>query len=104
MPNHTTIEWTWRRLPDGSLLPGYTFNIVWGCMKVSEECKHCYAEGIATRYGQHVWGPAATTERRTLSASRWLQPLIWNRRAEQSGHRLSVFCSSMADVYEDHPT
>src|SRR5213082_1090648 len=43
----TTIEWTWRRLPDGTLLPGYTFNPWWGCCKVSQECTHCYAEGIA---------------------------------------------------------
>ena len=100
----TSIQWTWRRLPDWTLLEGYTFNIVWGCMKVSEECKNCYAEGIAAHYGHDVWGPASTTERRTMSESYWRQPLTWNRKAERLGHRASVFCSSMADTFEDHPT
>jgi protein gp37 len=55
----TTIEWTHRHLPDGRVLPGYTFNIVWGCVKVSEGCKHCYADTLASRYGdeQHSGGP-----------------------------------------------
>src|SRR6266581_9303031 len=100
----TTIQWTWRRLPDGTWVPGYTFNIAWGCLKVSEECKFCYAEGIAAHYGYPVWGPAATTTRRTFGESYWRQPLGWNRKAEQLGHRASVFCSSMANVFEEHPT
>jgi protein gp37 len=99
----TTIEWTHRRLADGTIIPGYTFNIAWGCQKVSEECHHCYAEGIANRYGMKLWGPAATTTRRTMSAKYWQEPSRWNREAEQQGHRRSVFCSSMADVYENHP-
>jgi len=100
----TTIQWTWRQLPDGTMLEGYTFNLVWGCLKVSEECKNCYAEGIAAHYGHNVWGPASTTERRTFGESYWRKPLLWNRKAQEQGHRASVFCSSMADVYEDHPT
>ncbi len=99
----TSIEWTHRRLADGTCVPGYTFNIVWGCVKVSEECWNCYAEGIANRYGMKLWGPAATTTRRTFGAKHWQEPLIWNREAEKQGHRRSVFCSSMADVFEDHP-
>lgn len=99
----TTIEWTHRQLPDGIVIPGYTFNIAWGCQKVSEECKHCYAEGIANRYGIRVWGPAHTTTRRTFGVLHWQEPLIWNRQAQRAGHRRSVFCSSMADVFEAHP-
>jgi len=72
-------------------------------LKVSEECHHCYAEGIAHHYGHDVWGPAATTPRRLFGAKHWQEPLLWNRQAEQAGHRRSVFCASMADVYEDHP-
>lgn len=100
---HTRIEWTWRRLPDGTLIQGYTFNPWWGCLKVSEECRFCYAEGIAHRYGYAVWGPASTTLRRFFGPAHWQEPLRWNRQAAQEGHIRSVFCASMADVYEDHP-
>jgi protein gp37 len=99
----TRIQWTWRQLPDGSWLPGYSWNPWWGCLKVSEECRYCYAEGIARRYGHEVWGPASTTTRRFFSDAHWQEPLRWNRQAAQAGHRRSVFCASMADVYEDHP-
>lgn len=99
----TTIEWTHRTLPDGTIIPGYTFNIAWGCMKVSEECRNCYAEGIANHYGMRLWGPASTTQRRTFGVKHWSEPLTWNREAERAGHRRSVFCSSMADVFEEHP-
>src|SRR5581483_10937070 len=99
----TTIECTQRQLPDGMIIPGYTFNIAWGCLKVSEECRNCYAEGIASRYGMKLWGPVETTIRRTFGPKHWHEPLLWNREAKQQGHRRSVFCSSMADVFEDHP-
>src|ERR1022692_3346470 len=96
----TTIEWTWRLLPDGTRIPGYTFNIVWGCTKVSEGCKHCYADALAQRYGIHAWGPLA--ERRTFGEKYWANPLKWNREAARTGHRRNVFCSSMADAFEEH--
>ena len=99
----TTIQWTWRQVPDGTWIPGYTFNPWWGCLKVSEECHHCYAEDIARHYGHHVWGPSATTARRRFGEKHWQEPLRWNRQAQQAGYRRSVFCASMADVYEDHP-
>ncbi|MEO9030504.1 MAG: DUF5131 family protein [Ktedonobacteraceae bacterium] len=99
----TVIQWTWRRLPDGTWVKGYSWNPWWGCLKVSEECHHCYAEGIARHYGHQVWGPAATTPRRHFGDKHWQEPLQWNRQAEQAGHRRSVFCASMADLYEDHP-
>jgi protein gp37 len=99
----TTIEWTARRLPSGLMIIGYTFNPWWGCCKVSQECKHCYAEGIATRYGHRVWGPAQTTARRFFGEAHWREPLSWNAEAAQQGHRRNVFCASMADVFEDHP-
>jgi protein gp37 len=101
----TTIEWTHRRIPRpfgrSLCVPGYTFNIVWGCVKVSEECRDCYAETIASHYGFDVWGP--TKGRRTFGEAYWARPLTWNRQAERQGYRRLVFCSSMADTYEDHP-
>lgn len=93
MAKDSAIEWT-----------HHTFNIVWGCLKISPGCEHCYAETLAKRYGHDVWGPAKTTERRTMSESYWKQPLIWNKVAKALEQRQRVFCSSMADVFEDHPT
>ncbi|MDB4893448.1 MAG: hypothetical protein JWL61_5303 [Gemmatimonadetes bacterium] len=89
----TGIEWT-----------HHTFNIVWGCVRVSPGCEHCYAEGQSKRYGHAVWGPAKTTPRRVLSASYWNEPLRWNAKAAAAGERKRVFCGSMCDWAEDHPT
>lgn len=103
----TEIQWTWRRisLPDEKIqvVKGYTYNPWWGCIKVSEECKHCYAEDIAHHYGHDVWGPSVNTPRRLFKEKHWQEPLTWNCQAGKQGHRRSVFCASMADVYEDHP-
>ena len=89
----TGIEWT-----------DYSFNLAWGCQKVSPGCSHCYAETLARRWGHDVWGPAKTTGRRTMSAGYWKAPLAWNAEAGKLGVRRRVFSSSMADVFEDHPT
>ncbi len=88
MGANSKIEWT-----------THTFNPWWGCTKVSEACKHCYAEAWAKRVGQNVWGPKP--ERRFLSDNHWRQPLKWNRDAEGAAERPRVFCASMADVFED---
>src|SRR5579859_4852906 len=99
----TTIQWTWRQLSDGPLVQGYTFNPWIGCAKNALECKHCYAEGFAKRWGWKLWGPASTTPRRLTSVANWKQPRQWNREAKAHGHRRSVFCASLADVFEEHP-
>ena len=53
--------------------------------------------------GQHAlgvrWG--AGQPRRRTSASNWAKPLAWNKRAQQSGERRLVFCSSLADVFDN---
>lgn len=90
---NSSIEWT-----------DHTFNLVWGCQRVSPGCQHCYAETLAKRYGFDVWGPAKNTERRVMSDNYWKQPARWNAAAEKAGKRARVFCCSMADVFEDHPT
>ena len=84
------IEWT-----------HHTFNPWWGCVKVSEGCKNCYAEAFAKRTGNKVWGPGS--ERRLFGDKHWAEPLKWNAAAEKAGKRHRVFCASMADVFEDHP-
>lgn len=88
MGENTKIEWA-----------THTFNPWWGCVKVSEACKHCYAEAWARRIGQQVWGPKS--ERRLFGDEHWMQPLRWNAAAVDSNLRPRVFCASMADVFED---
>ena len=91
MSAKTGIQWT-----------DHTFNIAWGCTKVSPGCANCYAETLAKRYGFDVWGPGK--DRRLFGEKHWNEPRKWNRAAEKEGRRHRVFCSSMADVFEDHPT
>lgn len=79
----------------------HTFNPVWGCTKVSAGCAHCYAETWAKRMGTDVWGPR---ERRTFGDKHWAEPLKWNRAAAAAGERHRVFCGSMCDIGEYHPT
>jgi len=85
---NTKIEWT-----------THTFNPWWGCTKVSDGCKFCYAELLSNRYGHHVWG--AGKPRRLLSDKHWKEPIKWNAQAERDGLRNRVFCASMADVFEE---
>jgi protein gp37 len=77
----------------------HTFNVVWGCTKVSPGCAGCYAETLAARFGVG-WGPAA--ERRVFGEGYWRGPLTWDARAARKGERARVFCGSMCDVGEEH--
>jgi protein gp37 len=87
MATDSTIEWT-----------THTFNPWWGCTKVSDGCKFCYAEAIARRYGNDVWG--RNKIRRTFGDKHWAEPLRWNSAAQKAGVRAQVFCASMADVFD----
>lgn len=86
MSEQTSIAWT-----------DSTFNIAWGCVKVSPGCQHCYAELLAKRYGHDVWGSAK--DRRTMSAGYWDAPRSWDRKAREAGVSHRVFTSSMCDVF-----
>jgi len=90
MSESTIIAWT-----------DHTFNIAWGCTKVSPGCTHCYAEAFTHRLGLDVWGQSA---RKTFSANHWRDPERWHRAALREGRRHKVFSSSMCDIFEDHPT
>ena len=84
----TTIEWA-----------DHTFNPWIGCTAVSPACDHCYAETLATQRLGVAWGPHA--QRRRTAESTWRQPLAWNRKAAKEGRRFRVFCSSLADVFDN---
>lgn len=81
-----------------------TFNPWRGCQRVSPGCEHCYAETLSKRnhalLGQ--WGPPASGGTRIIaSPAMWREPLRWNSAAAKSGEPHRVFCSSLADVFED---
>lgn len=80
-----------------------TFNPWIGCAKVSEGCRHCYAEALMDhRYGRVSWGQPAPRLR--TSEANWRTPRAWDRKAAASGEPWRVFCGSLCDVFEDHPT
>jgi protein gp37 len=76
----------------------HTFNSWWGCVRVSEACKRCYAAGRAARFGHKVWGAAAS--RRLAPSKAWPEPLRWDAAARAAGIRERVLCLSMGDVFE----
>jgi len=82
MGESTGISWT-----------DATFNPVWGCTKVSPGCDHCYAETFDKRVGGNHWGKGAP--RRLFGDAHWNEPLKWNKKAENEGRTLKVFCGSM---------
>jgi len=87
MGENSAIEWC-----------DHTFNAWLGCTKISPACDHCYAESWARRTGSpELW----QGERRRTSAENWLQPVRWNRVAEAAGRPAKVFCSSLADVFDN---
>src|SRR6185503_17561043 len=85
---NTGISWT-----------HHSFNPWIACAKVSEGCKNCYAETLATgKMGLNVWGSDA---HRHVTKTTWRQPNKWQDEARRLGERHRVFCASMADVFED---
>jgi protein gp37 len=91
MAEETLIAWTDR-----------TANFWMGCVKVSEGCRNCYAEKIASgKLGLDVWGAGKP---RQVAKTVWQNVLTWNRAAKRDGVRRRVFCGSMMDWAEDHAT
>lgn len=94
MAENSTIEWT-----------HHTFNPWIGCQKVGPGCNHCYAEawdarGLQQREGR--WGAHAARTR--TSPANWRKPLAWDKAAKSAGERHRVFCASLADVFDTHPS
>jgi len=100
MAENSKIEWT-----------DATFNCWRGCTRISEGCRHCYAETLSGRNPKTlgVWGPQGT--RVVAAGSAWKEPVKWNRLAAEGrlpdgspnvdGRRPRVFCASLADVFEE---
>lgn len=91
MGETTVIAWT-----------DHTMNPAMGCTKVSAGCANCYAETLTTgRMGLRVWGPKA---KRQVTKGPWTDALRWNREALEAKRSARVFCASLCDWLEDHPT
>lgn len=94
MSDKTGIEWT-----------DSTWNPIRGCSRVSEGCRHCYAEQVAARFsgpGQPYEGLADPAR----SGSKWTgrvalfenvlpQPLKWKRPRR-------IFVNSMSDLFHEN--
>jgi protein gp37 len=103
----TLIQWAGTPLPDGRILPGYTFNGWIGCTKKSPGCLNCYAELLdINRFSKTLgggtkelpilhWGKGKPRYR--TKESTWKHPHNWNRKAKADGIRYRVFCSSLSD-------
>ncbi len=92
MADKTGIEWT-----------DATWNPIRGCSRVSEGCRHCYAEGVAHRFS----GPGLPYEGLT-TLGKWngtikfveehlLDPLKWKTPRR-------IFVNSMSDLFHDNVT
>lgn len=91
MGRETAISWT-----------DHTFNPWMGCTRVSEGCRNCYAADLVTgRMGLDLWGHAAP---RQVTKGPWREVERWDRAARANGVRRRVFCASLCDIFEDHPT
>ena len=78
MADHSAIEWT-----------DATWNPVTGCTKVSEGCRHCYAERLTERF--HGLGSFGFIR---LHPERLDHPLRWRRPRH-------IFVNSMSDLFHE---
>lgn len=76
-----------------------TINFWWGCVKISEGCKFCYAEIENRRYQRAGWGP--DSERTWIVGAPALAKKL-NKKAIAENRDIVVFSNSMADFFEDH--
>ena len=84
----TGIEWT-----------DETWNPVTGCSKVSEGCRHCYAERVSHRFGwtESSWTARNVVQNVQLHPERLSQPLQWRKPRR-------IFVNSMSDLFHEQVT
>lgn len=84
---NTKIEWC-----------DHTVNLWWGCTKVGQGCKNCYAETLANRFGNDIWGDG---KERKLVKYPFFELSKLQNSAKKRGVRETVFVGSMMDIFED---
>jgi len=75
----------------------HTANLWHGCTKVHEGCDNCYAETIAKRWGNDIWG---NDKPRKEIKSVWKDLDKMQNAAKKLGVVHSVFVGSMMDIFE----
>ena len=83
MAQHSTIEWT-----------EATWNPVRGCTKISQGCKHCYAERFAERFRGVAGHPYEQGFDLRLVPERLGDPLRWHEPR-------TIFVNSMSDLFHE---
>lgn len=86
MGQYTKIEWA-----------HHTANLWHGCTKVHEGCNNCYAELIANKNGNDVWG---IDKPRLAVKSVWGKLDEMQMEAKKAGEMHRVFVGSMMDIFE----
>lgn len=86
MGKNSNIEWM-----------NHTANLWHGCTKVHEGCNNCYAELIANKSGNDVWG---IDKPRLAVKSVWGKLDEMQMEAEKAGEMHRVFAGSMMDIFE----
>lgn len=86
MAQNSKIEWT-----------HHTANLWHGCTKVHEGCDNCYAETLAKRWGNDIWG---NDKPRKEIRSVWNDLDKYQKLAKQVGEMHRVFVGSMMDIFE----
>lgn len=86
MAQNSKIEWT-----------HHTANLWHGCTKVHEGCDNCYAETLAKRWGNDIWG---NDKPRKEIKGVWNELLKMQKLAKQAGEIHRVFVGSMMDIFE----
>lgn len=89
MGENTKIEWA-----------RHTMNFWIGCTEVSPACNNCYArEMMDRRYARARWGTGE--DRVRTSQANWRLPYKWDRDAEAAGDKVTVFCLSLGDIWDN---
>ncbi len=86
MAQDSQIEWT-----------HHTANLWHGCTKVHEGCDNCYAETLAKRWGNDIWG---NDKPRKEIKSVWADLAKYQKLAKEAGEIHRVFVGSMMDIFE----
>lgn len=86
MTQNSKIEWT-----------HHTANLWHGCTKVHEGCDNCYAETLAKRWGNDIWG---NDKPRKEIKSVWNDLAKYQKLAKEAGEIHRVFVGSMMDIFE----
>lgn len=83
---NSKIEWT-----------DHTANLWHGCAKVHQGCDNCYAEMLALRYKNDIWGPRKP---RKIIKDVWDKLTKYQTVAKKAGEIHRVFVGSMMDIFE----